>query len=65
MRSTEAAGARAVELFAVLLLGGACSESAAEQPNVILISLDTLRADRLSCYGHDRETSPRLDAFAR
>jgi len=34
-------------------------------PNVILVSLDTLRADRLSCYGHDRETSPRLDAFAR
>jgi arylsulfatase A-like enzyme len=42
-----------------------CSESASDRPNVILISLDTLRADRLSCYGHDRETSPRLDAFAR
>lgn len=33
-------------------------------PNVILILIDTLRADRLSCYGHVRHTSPRLDAFA-
>jgi len=65
MSSNRAADARAVALFAGLLFGGACSEPAAEQPNVILISLDTLRADRLSCYGHDRETSPRLDAFAR
>ena len=49
--------------LAVLSFG--CSDSASERPNVILISLDTLRADRISCYGHDRETSPRLDAFAR
>jgi arylsulfatase A-like enzyme len=34
-------------------------------PNVILISLDTLRADRLSLYGHHRLTSPRIDAWAR
>jgi arylsulfatase A-like enzyme len=33
-------------------------------PNVILIMVDTLRADRLSCYGYRRLTSPRLDAFA-
>lgn len=32
--------------------------------NVVLISLDTLRADRLGAYGHHRETSPALDAFA-
>lgn len=32
--------------------------------NVILISLDTLRADRLSCYGYARSTSPSIDAFA-
>jgi len=48
-----------------LLLAAACSEARDQAPNVVLISLDTLRADRLSCYGHDRETSPRLDAFAR
>lgn len=32
--------------------------------NVILIILDTLRADRLGSYGHDRPTSPNLDALA-
>jgi len=33
-------------------------------PNVIVLVVDTLRADRLSCYGHRRATSPLLDAFA-
>ncbi len=33
--------------------------------NVILISIDTLRADRLSLYGHERSTSPNLDQWAR
>lgn len=33
-------------------------------PNVILVSLDTTRADRLSCYGHFRRTSPHLDRVA-
>lgn len=32
--------------------------------HVILISLDTLRADHLGLYGYGRDTSPRLDAFA-
>ncbi len=32
--------------------------------NVILISLDTTRADRLSCYGHFRRTSPHIDRVA-
>lgn len=33
-------------------------------PPVILISLDTLRADHLGCYGYPRPTSPAIDAFA-
>lgn len=32
--------------------------------HVILIAVDTLRADRLSCYGYDRQTSPHIDALA-
>lgn len=32
--------------------------------NVILISLDTLRADHLTSYGYDRPTSPFLDQLA-
>lgn len=34
------------------------------QPNILLIILDTLRRDRLSIYGHTRDTSPEFDAFA-
>jgi arylsulfatase A-like enzyme len=34
------------------------------QPNVILISLDTLRADSLTCYGYGRETSSHMDDLA-
>jgi len=32
--------------------------------NIILISLDTLRPDHLSCYGYDRNTSPTIDHLA-
>jgi choline-sulfatase len=33
-------------------------------PSVILISVDTLRADRLSCYGYKRVSTPHIDAIA-
>ncbi len=35
------------------------------RPSVVLVSIDTLRADRLSLYGYGRPTSPRIDAWAR
>jgi len=35
-----------------------------EAPNVLLIVLDTVRADHLSAYGYNRPTSPTLDRFA-
>lgn len=35
-----------------------------DKPNVILISLDTLTATHLGCYGYPRPTSPNLDRFA-
>ena len=35
----------------------------ATRPDIILLILDTQRADRLSCYGYPFETSPHLDAF--
>ncbi|MCU1246190.1 MAG: putative Arylsulfatase [Acidobacteria bacterium] len=34
-------------------------------PNILLISIDSLRADHLHCYGYPRHTSPNLDALAQ
>ena len=44
------------------------SHSGAEQSlcprcNLILISIDTLRADHMSCYGYERDTSPEICSF--
>jgi arylsulfatase A-like enzyme/Flp pilus assembly protein TadD len=33
--------------------------------NVVLITLDTTRGDRLGCYGYERAATPALDAIAR
>ncbi|MEM1179012.1 MAG: sulfatase [Acidobacteriota bacterium] len=38
---------------------------ASPQPDVVVIVADTLRADRLSLYGHSRPTSPNLSAWAK
>jgi arylsulfatase A-like enzyme len=58
--------ARPLPLFAALAALGACGgDGAPERPrSLVLISLDTLRPDHLSCYGHERETSPAIDALA-
>lgn len=39
--------------------------AAAEAPNVLLITLDTVRAPSLSLYGYERATTPNLEALAR
>src|SRR5207247_1777060 len=36
-----------------------------ERPNVILVTLDTTRADHLGCYGYAPAKTPNLDALAR
>lgn len=40
-------------------------EAASPRPNLLLIVLDTVRADRLGAYGYGRARTPHLDAFAR
>ncbi len=34
-------------------------------PNVVLITIDTLRADHLGCYDYDKNTSPTIDRLAQ
>jgi arylsulfatase A-like enzyme len=38
--------------------------AATGRPNLVLVVIDTLRADHLACYGYHRPTSPVLDALA-
>ena len=61
-------------ILPVLLLCAACAqdsgsggkqESTGERWNVVLLLVDTLRADHLGTYGYHRETSPNFDALAR
>jgi arylsulfatase len=40
------------------------SDGAASLRSIIVVSIDTLRADHLGCYGYFRETSPTIDALA-
>lgn len=39
--------------------------SPAARPNIVLVTLDTVRADHLSVYGYSRPTSPNLERLAR
>jgi len=63
----------ALSMFAALL-GGLLNCDSGEtpqiapspsEPNVVLIIIDTLRADMLSAYGFPLPTSPELDSFSR
>ena len=53
---------RLAPLLAILLwLQAAPPAPASRFPNVLLVTVDTLRADRLSSYGYGRATTPHLD----
>ena len=46
--------------------GGAAAPSlVGSKPNILLITVDTLRADHLGCYGYERPVSPHIDAWAK
>ena len=59
-----------VVLLLALVASPACRRGAApavppaERPNVLLVTIDTLRADRVGCYGHASASTPVLDALA-
>ncbi|MEE2673862.1 MAG: sulfatase [Myxococcota bacterium] len=49
-------------LAAILQLG--CSPRSVSQPDLLLITIDTLRADFVHSYGFSREITPNMDALA-
>jgi arylsulfatase len=68
--AARACAAQAVALLCAALalvcaaLVLALARGKAPPPRVVLVTLDTTRADHLGLYGYFRDTSPRLDAFA-
>ena len=52
-------------LLIVSIIGCTTQDVSKDNFNIILITIDTLRADHLSCYGYDRNTSPNIDKIAQ
>ncbi len=54
--------------LASVLIGSialSCGSELTGPHNIVLITIDTMRADRLSSYGYFRNTSPNLDSFSK
>lgn len=49
----------------ILVFPGGCDTKEKSVRHIILISIDTCRADYLSCYGFNKKTTPNIDAFAK
>src|SRR5258706_5676740 len=52
-------------VLAVLLHAVGLGQSKPSRPDVFLITIDTLRADHVHCYGYERVETPTLDALAK
>jgi arylsulfatase A-like enzyme len=70
MSALRAAGLAVVGLAilsALSLLAGVLSYRAKSRPgkNLIIVCVDALRPDHLSCYGYAKRTSPNIDGLAR
>jgi arylsulfatase A-like enzyme len=55
---------RATLLAAALVILAGCAERPSV-PTVVLVSIDSLRADHVGAYGYAKPTTPRIDALAR
>ena len=45
-------------------LGAQDADARARRPNILLLTVDTLRADHLGCYGYPDEITPAIDSLA-
>lgn len=50
--------------LAIAALAGCSGEQPPVRPNLLLITIDTLRADHVGSYGYRRPTTPQIDALA-
>lgn len=55
----------AMLVWALLMSAPAVAQGKRAQPNIVLITIDTLRADRLGCYGSKTVATPAMDSLAR
>jgi arylsulfatase A-like enzyme/Tfp pilus assembly protein PilF len=61
-RRTNGRRNRAAWLALLALAAAGCGR--ADRPNVLLLTMDTTRVDRLGCYGYAEPTSPAIDQLA-
>lgn len=55
----------AAALLATAAMGACETEYVHDGPNFVFVLVDTLRADHVGVYGHDRDTTPFFDSLAR
>ncbi|MGZ7030301.1 MAG: sulfatase-like hydrolase/transferase, partial [Terriglobales bacterium] len=51
--------------FAAAPLGAGQTQKKAAKPDVFLVTIDTLRADHIHCYGYEKIQTPALDGLAK
>ena len=51
-------------MLVVTAVGAGCGRGSSGPVNVLVVTLDTLRADRVGVYGYAAATTPTLDALA-
>ncbi len=56
---------RLTVLFSVILLLSCSRDGRGERPNIIVITVESVRSDHVGCYGFDRPTTPAFDELAR
>ena len=54
-----------ISILTLFLWGCERARTPGPRPNIVLITLDTVRADHLSCYGYGESETPAIDRIAR
>jgi len=62
--STRVAFAKSLASILLLVVAGGCAAPQAPSQRIILVTIDTLRADHLGAHGYPRGVSPFLDSLA-